>query len=123
MPGLPILVVDDNALNRKLLGVLLSREGYEVHLARDGEHMFELLQSIEPSLVLMDVHMPGEDGIALTRRLKADPGRAHIPVVAVTADLMRSTKNDALEAGCAAFVGKPIDIATMRDLVRDLVSA
>ncbi len=79
-----ILIVDDNRANLKLLRVLLTTEGYEVGAASDAEEALKVLETFEPQMILMDVQLPGMDGLELTRRLKADPHRCKIIIVAVT---------------------------------------
>ena len=109
MAGEPILVVDDNAHNLKLVRVLLAAEGYDVRTAGDAEEALELLTSFEPRLILMDLQLPGMDGLELTRRLKADPLRRHIVVIALTAYAMKGDEEKARAAGCDGYVAKPID--------------
>jgi CheY-like chemotaxis protein len=108
--GDPILVVDDNPQNLKLARVLLRSAGYLVATAVDAEEALRVLQTFEPRLVLMDLQLPGMDGLELTRRLKADPARRHILVVALTAYAMKGDEERARAAGCDDYVAKPIDI-------------
>jgi CheY-like chemotaxis protein len=110
MSPAPILLVDDNAQNLKLVRVLLEGEGYEVHTACDAEQALELLEQIKPRLILMDLQLPGMDGLELTRRLKADPARADICIVALTAYAMKGDEEKARVAGCDGYITKPIDI-------------
>jgi two-component system, cell cycle response regulator DivK len=107
--GDPVLVVDDNPQNLKLARVLLRSEGYRVETAADAEEALRVLQAFEPRLVLMDLQLPGMDGLELTRLLKADPARRHIVVVALTAYAMKGDEERALAAGCDDYVAKPID--------------
>ena len=113
-----ILVVDDNAINLKLARVLLAAEGYEVRTAADGEEALAALAHFAPRLILMDVQMPGMDGFAVTRRLKADPATRDIAILAVTAFAMKGDEEKALAAGCDGYVPKPIDTKTLPDIVR-----
>lgn len=113
-----ILVVDDNAINLKLARVLLAAEGYEVRTAADGEEALAALADFAPRLILMDVQMPGMDGFAVTRRLKADPATRDIAILAVTAFAMKGDEEKALAAGCDGYVPKPIDTKTLPDIVR-----
>jgi CheY-like chemotaxis protein len=117
MAGDPILVVDDNPQNLKLVRVLLSGEGYDVKVAVDAEEALRLLESFRPRLILMDLQLPGMDGLALTRRLKADPQRRDIVIVALTAYAMRGDEDRALAAGCDGYVAKPIDIEALPRLL------
>ena len=114
MSGETILVVDDNPTNLKLVRVLLSAKGYRVVTAVDAEVTLALLQEgLRPDLILMDLQLPGMDGLELTRRLKADPARRAIPVVAITAYAMKGDAERAAEAGCDDYVTKPIDVEAL----------
>ena len=103
----PILIVDDNPLNLKLARVLLRSEGYRVETAVDAEEALRVLETFSPRLILMDLQLPGMDGLELTRRLKADPARRHIVVVALTAYAMKGDEEKARAAGCDHYVTKP----------------
>ena len=105
----PILVVDDHPANLKLCKVMLSVDGYEVHTAADAEEALAMLDSVHPRLILMDLQLPGLDGLELTRRLKTDPATRGIVVVALTAYAMQGDEQKALEAGCDGYIAKPID--------------
>ena len=104
-----ILVVDDHPANLKLCKVMLAVDGYEVHTAADAEEALVLLGTVHPGLILMDLQLPGLDGLELTRRLKADPATRDIVVVALTAYAMKGDEQKALDAGCDGYVAKPID--------------
>jgi two-component system cell cycle response regulator len=105
-----ILLVDDNALNRKLALDLLMLEGYEVQGCEDAVQALEVLScGALPDLVLMDISLPGMDGLSLTRQLKAEPRFAAIPIVAMTAFAMKGDDRKALQAGCSGYITKPID--------------
>ena len=117
-----ILVVDDNPLNLKLMRFLLVKRGYEVDVANDAEQALEVLGRRHPRLILMDIQMPGIDGLELTRRLKADAKSSAIPIIAVTAFAMKGDEERALEAGCEAYVTKPIDTHTLPALVRSVLN-
>jgi two-component system, cell cycle response regulator DivK len=118
MPGEPVLVVDDNSQNLKLIRVLLRSEGYDVRTAVDAEEALRLLEEFRPRLILMDLQLPGMDGLELTRQLKADPLRRSIVVIAVTAYAMKGDELKALAAGCDDYVSKPIDVNTLPHLLR-----
>jgi len=109
MAGEPILVVDDNMVNLKLLRVTLTVEGYDVRTAIDAEQAMSVLASFSPRLILMDIQLPGMDGLELTRRLKADPATRDAIILAVTAYAMKGDEEKALAAGCDGYVTKPID--------------
>ena len=109
MEGKRVLVVDDNAVNRRLLQVLLHSRGYEVCEAASAPEAFATLREKLPHVILMDLRLPGMDGLTATRRLKADPATREIPVVAVTSYAMKGDEETARAAGCCAYVTKPID--------------
>ena len=105
-----ILLIEDNEMNRDMLSRRLQRRGYEVVTAVDGESGLALTKSETPTLVLMDMSLPGIDGWEATRRLKADPATRAIPVIALTAHAMAGDREQALAAGCDDFDIKPIDL-------------
>jgi CheY-like chemotaxis protein len=117
MAGEPILIVDDNAINLKLLRLTLKVEGYDVQTAVDAEQALAVLAVFRPRLVLMDLQLPGMDGLDLTRRLKADPSTRDAIIVAVTAYAMKGDEQRALDAGCDGYVTKPIDTQTLPGIV------
>ncbi len=104
-----ILIVDDSPTNLKLAAYTLRSAGYEITLAVDAEQAQVLLVSVQPDLILMDIGLPGMDGLTLTRKLKADEKLKHIPVVAMTAFAMKGDDRKALDAGCVGYISKPID--------------
>ncbi len=109
--GKKILVVDDKEDSRILVGKILKIHGYEVIGAGTGEDAISMAQTELPALILMDVRMPGEiDGLEATRRIKALPQLAHIPILAVTASVRPEDMQRALAEGCSGFIRKPIDI-------------
>jgi CheY-like chemotaxis protein len=115
--GDPILIVDDNPTNLKLAKVTLAIEGYDVRTAMDAAEALEVLRSFRPRLILMDLQLPGIDGLELTRRLKADPATRGVAVVALTAYAMKGDDERALGAGCEGYIPKPIDTRTLPGLV------
>ena len=113
MAGEPILIVDDNPANLKLARVVLATEGYEVRVAVDAEEALAVLERFRPRLILMDLQLPGMDGLTLTRRLKQDPATRGITILALTAYAMKGDEQRALLAGCDGYVTKPIDTRTL----------
>ena len=109
MKNARILVVDDNPANRKLISDLLAFEGYEILNAMDAEEAQIILTDTLPDLILMDIALPGMDGLTLTRHLKADARTRHIRIVALTAFAMKGDEQKALDAGCDGYITKPID--------------
>ena len=112
-----ILIVDDNATNLKLAQVLLATNGFEVRTASDAEDALLVLHTFRPRLILMDIQLPGMDGLALTRQLKTDPALSHVTVVALTAYAMKGDDERAFAAGCSGYIPKPIDTRTFVDEV------
>ena len=107
-----ILLVEDNPLNRKLARNVLRSQGFEVWEAPTGEDALNQLRRRRPDLILMDLQLPGMDGLEVTRRLKADPKTADLPVVALTAHVREADEQEAWEAGCVGYITKPIRLAT-----------
>jgi CheY-like chemotaxis protein len=119
MAGQAILIVDDNPTNLKLVRILLQGEGYDVRIAADAEEALEVLKGFHPRLILMDVQLPGMDGLELTKRLKANPDTREITIIALTAYAMKRDERRALDAGCDGYIAKPIDTRSLPALVAD----
>jgi two-component system cell cycle response regulator len=117
-----ILVVEDNEANQLLASSVLEREGFRVEIAGSAQEALEKLSVTPPDLILMDVQMPGVDGLTFTRRLKADQKTAAIPIVALTALAMRGDRERTLDAGCAGYIPKPINTRTFAAEVRHFLS-
>jgi CheY-like chemotaxis protein len=105
----PVLIVDDNESNLRLLRAILDAEGYPVKSARDAEEALGLLETWQPDLILMDIQLPGINGLELTRRLKSNPRYRGIVIVALTAYAMKGDEDKARNAGCDGYITKPID--------------
>ncbi len=112
-----IMIVDDNLLNLKLVRVLLASEGYNVRTATDAEEALALLSDFRPQLILMDIQLPGMNGLELTRRLKADPATSRILVLAITAYAMKGDEERAMDAGCDGYIAKPIDTRALPGMI------
>ncbi len=117
-----ILVVEDNITNQLLTSSVLEREGYRVELAGSSVEALEILRTRKPDLILMDIQLPGLDGLALTRMLKASSDTAAIPIVALTAHAMTGDREQALAAGCTGYIPKPIDTRTFGEQVRGFLA-
>ena len=113
-----ILVVDDNADNRDLTQILLECEGFEVRMAEDAAQALGMLGSYRPNLILMDVQLPGIDGLELTRRLRRDPSLRGVIIVAMSAYAMAAEKENARAAGCDGYITKPINTRTFASAVQ-----
>ena len=108
-----VLLADDHALFRDGVASLLGAWGHEVvGVTSDGDAAVELADRLRPDLVLMDVELPGMDGLTVTRMLKSDPKTADVPVVALTANAMKGDEQEALAAGCSGYISKPIEVAS-----------
>lgn len=116
-----VLIVDDNLINMKLVRVLLTGEGYDVRTATDGAEALEILKQWRPLLILMDIQLPGIDGLELTRRLKADAATEQIIIVGLTAYAMKGDEERILAAGCDGYIAKPIDTRTLPRLLATLI--
>ena len=118
-----ILMVDDNADNRDLTQILLESEGFEVRLAEDAAQALGMLATYHPKLILMDVQLPGMDGLELTRRLRQDPSLRDVIIVALSAYAMAAEKENARAAGCDGYITKPINTRTFAGAVRQYLDA
>lgn len=118
-----ILLVDDSPDNLILTQFLLESEGFEVCTAGDAEQALKVLTTYRPGLILMDVQLPGMDGLELTRQLRSDPAWNDVIIVALTAYAMKRDEENALAAGCDGYITKPINTRTFASLVRDYMRA
>jgi CheY-like chemotaxis protein len=117
MAGERILIVDDNATNLKLVAYLMKANGYTVDTALDAESAIVAIRNHHPDVILMDIQLPGIDGLELTRRLKADPATRDIVIVAVTAYAMKGDQAKAQAAGCDDYITKPIDTRALPETI------
>lgn len=117
-----ILVVEDNASNQLLVREVLEPAGYRVEVASTASQALERLKAVTPDLILMDVELPGKDGLSLTRLLKAMSPTTTIPVVAMTAHTSLQARRDALTAGCVGFISKPIEIHTFPTRIAEFLA-
>jgi CheY-like chemotaxis protein len=118
-----ILVVEDNFANQLLTLSVLEREGYEVDLANSSIEALDRLQARTPDLILMDIQLPGQDGLLFTRQLKQNRATAGIPIVALTAHAMPGDREQALAVGCAGYLSKPIDTRSFGAQVSEFLAA
>ncbi|MBZ0146219.1 MAG: response regulator [Pseudorhodoplanes sp.] len=117
-----VLLVEDNEMNRDMLSRRLTRNGYDVVIAVNGQEGIEMAVSEKPDLILMDMSLPVLDGWEATRKLKADPATASIPVIALTAHAMETDREKALAAGCDDFDTKPIELPRLLEKMKAFVS-
>jgi two-component system, cell cycle response regulator DivK len=118
-----ILVVEDNEMNMQLFEYLLEESGFEIVKATTGEEALKLATSEKPDLILMDIHLPGMDGLSVVRELKAGGEMEGIPILALTAHAMRGDKDRFLQAGCDGYISKPIDVKTFIPSIRQFLGA
>ncbi|HNC08312.1 MAG TPA: GAF domain-containing protein [Anaerolineales bacterium] len=118
-----ILLAEDNMLNVLTLSDYLESKGYEIRVAHDGMEALELAKTILPDLILMDMQMPGMDGLEATRRLRADPRFATVPIIALTALAMPGDRERCLEAGASEYLSKPVKLKQLAALMQDLLHA
>lgn len=109
MEGKTVLVIEDNELNMKLIAALLSISHFQILKAADAENGLQLARREHPDLILMDVQLPGMDGLSATRLIRDDDALKHIPVIALTSYAMQGDEEKAIAAGCTAYIPKPID--------------
>lgn len=119
MAGETVLVVDDAPVNLKLTDILLRKEGYKVHTVPDAEEALRVLRNFHPNVMLVDIQLPGMNGLELTRRVKQDPSTSDMIVIALTACAMQEDHEKALAAGCDGFITKPIDTHTLGPRIRE----
>src|SRR5579863_5370443 len=119
MAGETVLVVDDAPVNLKLTDILLRKEGYKVHTVPDAEEALRVLRNFHPKVMLVDIQLPGMNGLELTRRVKQDPSNSEMIVIALTACAMQEDEDKAMAAGCDGFITKPIDTHTLGPRIRE----
>ena len=117
-----ILCVEDNADNLYMLQRRLTRAGFEVTISTDGAQSVEWAKTLLPDLIVMDLNLPVLDGWHATRRLKGQPETKHIPIIVLTAESSRKSREQALAAGCDEFELKPIDFQGLVGKIRSLLS-
>jgi len=118
-----VLVVDDGLLNIEIATHLLTKAGMQVATALDGSGVLAQVAAFAPDIVLMDIQLPGLDGLALTRQLRSQEATRSLVIVAFTAYAMKGDREKFLAGGCDAYISKPIDVDTFADEVRSLLPA
>lgn len=105
-----VMYVEDNLENRILVRRVLMAEGYDVLEAGSAQEALQILQEQVPDIILVDINMPEVDGYTLTRTIRSMPGLANVPIIALTANVLRGDREKSLEAGCDGYIQKPVDI-------------
>ncbi len=118
-----ILLVEDNEMNRDMLSRRLSRNGFEVVIAVNGQQGVEMAAAELPDLILMDLSLPIMDGWEATRHVKTNPATASIPIIALTAHALVQDREKALQAGCDDFDTKPIELPRLLEKIKELLAA
>ncbi len=116
-----ILIVEDDRVNLKLARDVLQDNGYETEEVTNGEEAVVRAAQFKPDLIIMDIRLPGIDGLEATRRLKGDPTTTSIPIIAVTAHAMAGDRSRILEAGCQVYLPKPLDFDEFESIVKSLL--
>ena len=117
-----ILVVEDNPANQMLTTALLGRDGFDTEVADSAEDALVSLKARRPDLILMDVQLPGMDGLTFAQSLRSVPEAAGVPIVALTSHAMRGDRERAMAAGCAGYLSKPIDTRTLGEELRAVLN-
>lgn len=112
-----ILIVEDNEINMKLIKTVLKAKGYDLVEAKDGEEALSAVVGSMPDLILMDIQIPKIDGLEVTRRIREMKEFAKTPIIALTAHAMEGDREKILEAGCDAYIAKPINTRTLPEEV------
>ena len=121
MENKSILIVEDNQMSEQLVRVLLSDEGYDIRSAFDADEALNILATFRPSLVLMDIQLPGKSGLQLTRQLRANRAMNGTKIVALTGYGRKDDEQDCLNAGCDGYIVKPIDTSTFPAAIRSFI--
>ena len=116
-----ILVIDDDAVSREALSVLLGEEGYEVLTASGGEEGMKTVEEYRPDLLLLDMMLPGMDGLEVISRIRRQPDLARVRIIALTGDVTRERLQNVFESGADQFVAKPFRIPELLDSVREIL--
>lgn len=122
-PGTRILIVEDNPTNARLSSEMLTSAGYVVSVVASGEEGLRVVQQLAPALAILDLQMPGMDGLTLARHLKGDPATASIPLIVLTAHAMNEHRKQAMQAGCSAFLTKPVRYRVLLDEVAQVLQS
>lgn len=122
MSGKNVMVVEDNEKNRKLMRVVLKAKGYNITEATTGEEALNLLKTQTPDIILMDIQLPGIDGLTLIKQIKDNVVTKDIPIIAVTAYAMKGDEQKILDTGCNAYVSKPINTQELPIIVEKYIN-
>ena len=116
-----ILIVEDNPQNMRLFEMTLRPKGYRLLTATDGEEALDMATREKPDLIIMDIYLPKVSGLEVTKRLRQMPAFNHVPIIAVTAHAMKGDKEKIIEAGCDAYLPKPINTRQLPEVVTEML--
>ncbi len=116
-----ILIVEDNPENMKLYEMVLNAKGYTLLKATDGEEALDMAIREHPDLIIMDIQLPGMNGLEVTKKLRGNPAFSHTPIIAVSAYAMEGDREKAIEAGCNAYLPKPFSIHELRGMIAEML--
>jgi CheY-like chemotaxis protein len=117
-----ILLAEDNAQNSSVLQDYLQARGYQVVVARDGQEALDQMRDIVPAVILMDIQMPGMDGLEAIRHIRADEAQRQIPIIAMTALAMPGDRERCLAAGATAYLAKPVNLRTLATTIAEVLA-
>jgi two-component system cell cycle response regulator DivK len=117
-----VLCIEDNSVNMLLVSRIVEAEGHELIQAADGASALDILSDTVPDIILLDINLPGIDGLELARRIRADEKLASIPLIATTAQVLVGDRERCLEAGCDDYLPKPLDIRKLREVMRSYLN-
>jgi len=117
-----ILIVEDNPQNMRLIEMTLRAKNYTLLEATDGEEALDIARTERPDLIIMDVRLPKMDGLEVTRKLRENPAFSHTPIIGVTAYAMKGDKERVIEAGCDAYLSKPINTRELLGVIAEMLS-
>ena len=118
-----VMLIEDNKMNARLLEHVLTRDGFDVSIHNSAEEAIVLAAKLKPDIILMDIQLPGIDGLEATRQLKGDPATKAIPIIAITAHAMRGDEERILAAGCEGYISKPVDTRELTTRIRTYMVA
>ena len=112
-----VLYIEDNSDNRLLVRRLLTVDGYRLEEAENARQGLKILETARPDLILVDINMPDMDGYTLTRKIRELAGFSEVPIVAITANVMKGDREKTMQAGCDGYIDKPIDVDRFPDMI------
>ena len=115
------MIVEDNPQNMRLFEMILSAKSYTLLKAVDGEEALDMAMRERPDLIIMDIQLPGMNGLEVTRRLRENSAFSRIPIIAITAFAMKGDKEKAIEAGCSAYMTKPFNIRELTGMIAEML--